>query len=262
MTKILVDYQIKNGVARIALNSPRTRNALSREMVRQLHAAFTEAAKTPTVRVVVLTHKGSTFCAGADLTEVGQVSMANASPSYSQLIELIWTFPKPVVAMLAGPARAGGLGLAAAADLVVAEAGSTFALTEVRIGVVPAIISAVLLARMSPACAHRALVIGSSMTAEEAARTGLIDMAAPVDQLDSTVEEAVGEMMLAAPEAFAATKVLVRQHQAPGMTHRLTSLSALSESFFRSDEAAEGIAAFRERRRPNWVIAANHSQLA
>lgn len=253
MTDNLVTASIDNAVARIALSSPANRNALSRRLVAELHEALQHASQDDTVRVVVLTHDGPTFCAGADLKEVGS-PVDPSLPTFPQLIELIWTFPKPVIARLGGPARAGGLGLAAAADIVIAEEDLTFALTEVRIGVVPAIISAVLLPRMAPAAAHRAFVTGAPFDAQFAAQIGLVDRVAPKGGLDSVVNDTINDLMLTAPSAFATTKKLVRDRQEPSICDRLAEMGALSETFFGSTEAAEGIAAFRDKRRPNWAV--------
>ncbi len=248
----LATVHIDGAVARIALNSPANHNALSHRLVADLYESFQRVAQTPSARVVVLTHEGPTFCAGADLKEVGQTADPSW-PTFPQLIEQIWSFPKPVIARLAGPARAGGLGLAAAADLVVAEDDLTFALTEVRIGVVPAVISAILLPRMAPAAAHRLFVTGSRFDAQHAVSIGLIDKIATKGNLDIVVEEVVAELMLTAPGAFAATKRLVREYQDPAMHDRLAELGAQSANFFTSAEAAEGIAAFKEKRPPIWA---------
>ncbi|MFN2478754.1 MAG: enoyl-CoA hydratase-related protein, partial [Pseudonocardiaceae bacterium] len=136
MTAELVHLAVQSGIATITLDSPANRNALSAPLRAQLSAALDRSAGDGSVRVVVLDHTGPVFCAGMDLTEP-----LDAVRELPGILDRIWTHPKPVVARLAGHARAGGIGLVAAADVAVAAQGATFAFTEVRLGVVPAVIS-------------------------------------------------------------------------------------------------------------------------
>src|SRR4051794_2445421 len=146
----LVRVTAEGGVATITLDSPRNRNALSRRLVASLREALTETIADDGVRVLVLTGAGPAFCAGADLKEQ---SASEPPPDVPGLLTLIWNSPKPVVARLNGPARAGGLGLVTACDLAVAPDTATFAFTEVRLGVVPAMIAVTCLRRMGPRAA-------------------------------------------------------------------------------------------------------------
>ena len=153
----LLQVDVSRGVATLTLDSPANRNALSRAMRSQLRTALTEALADDAVRVVVLDHTGRVFCSGMDLSEAaGGGAQDQGVREFPDLLEAIWSSPKPVVAVVRGPARAGGVGLLAACDVVVAGASATFAFSEVRLGIVPAVISAVVLPRMLPHTAHRA----------------------------------------------------------------------------------------------------------
>src|ERR1700754_623102 len=138
----LVHLEIDSGVATITLDSPTNRNALSRQLRRELQAHLRTAIESDEARVIVLTHTGTVFCAGMDLKESrGPSAGEQGIQDFPDTLRLIWTSPTPVVARLSGPARAGGVGLVAACDLAVAAEEVTFAFSEVRIGVVPAVIS-------------------------------------------------------------------------------------------------------------------------
>lgn len=142
MADELVHYEVAAGTATITLDSPHNRNALSAQLRRELSTALANARDDDAVRVIVLTHTGPVFCAGMDLKEARGAGAANQGVNeFPQILEQLWTSPKPVVARLAGPARAGGIGMVAATDIAVAVREATFAFTEVRIGVVPAVIS-------------------------------------------------------------------------------------------------------------------------
>ena len=167
----LVEYAVDGHVARLTLNSPHNRNALSSTLVNQLHQGLRDAAADPAVRMVVLGHTGNTFCAGADLSEG---SAANADPAaataqrsreMAELLRAIVEAPLPVIVAVDGHVRAGGMGLVAACDIAVAGPRSTFALTEARIGVAPAIISLTLLPKLSARAAARYYLTGETFDA-------------------------------------------------------------------------------------------------
>ena len=155
----LVRYTVDGSVARLTLDSPHNRNALSSLLVQQLHDGFSAAASDRSVRCVVLGHAGGTFCAGADLSEAagrepGELAVDRAR-EMTQVLRSILELPMPVIAAVDGHVRAGGLGLVGACDIVVAGRASTFALTEARIGVAPSIISLTLLPKMTARAAGR-----------------------------------------------------------------------------------------------------------
>jgi methylglutaconyl-CoA hydratase len=250
----LVEYEVGAHVARITLADETRRNALSDELLGQLLEAVDEANRDPDIRVVVLTNRGNVFCAGANLRE----RSADAGPtgpgaSMSDLFLRIRDSKKIFVGRIAGHCVAGGVGLAAVADISVAIDTATFGFSEVRLGVVPAIISVVCLPKMRLVDAQQAMLRGQRFSAEEAARIGLITYSAPGDLLDRTVDDVVTDLLAGEPSALAATKELMHSSLGFDIEEAFQRMAVLSESFFRSDEAREGIAAFFEKRPATWV---------
>jgi methylglutaconyl-CoA hydratase len=250
----LVRVQRQDGVARLLLDSPTNRNALSAQLRTELYQALREVSADDAIRCIVLGHSGTVFCSGADLKEARGGPASPGTPTVSQILVEIWRSPKPVVAALSGVARAGGLGLVAASDFVITSSAVNFACTEVRIGVVPAVISAVLLPRMSPAATHQLFLTGLAFTAQWAQRAGLVDVVVEPEQLDDEVCRVTDAFALAAPDALAATKRLTRTEAAIAkLQKRLAELERLSAQHFDSVEGREGLAAFAEKRSPSWV---------
>ena len=204
----LVEYagpaDVGGPFARLTLNSPHNRNALSTTLVNQLHQGLREAAADPAVRAVVLGHAGGTFCAGADLSEASggdpfDMAVARAR-ELTALLRAIVESPLPVIAAIDGHVRAGGFGLVGACDIAVAGPRSTFALTEARIGVAPAIISLTLLPKLSARAAARYYLTGESFDAGQAAKVGLITMAA--DDVETAVAKLVADVGRGSPRAL------------------------------------------------------------
>jgi methylglutaconyl-CoA hydratase len=247
----VVQVAVSRGVATLTLDSPANRNALSRAMRAELRAALDDALADDAVRVVVLDHTGRVFCSGMDLAEAaGGGAQEQGVREFPELLALIRSAPKPVVAVVRGPARAGGVGLLAACDVVVAGASATFAFTEVRLGLVPAVISSVVLPRMVPHVAHRLMLTGQVFDAEIAAAGGLVDLAVPDADVDGELRAQLVHLTAGAPAALAETKRLLRSGEPEP---RFDDLLELSARFFAGDEGQEGIASFRERRPARWV---------
>jgi methylglutaconyl-CoA hydratase len=245
--------EVARGVATLTLDSPANRNALSRAMRAQLRTALAGALADGAVRAVVLDHTGRVFCSGMDLAEAaGGAAEDQGVREFPELLETVWRSPKPVVAVVRGPARAGGVGLAAACDVVVAGTSATFAFSEVRLGIVPAVISTVVLPRMVPHVAHRLMLTGEVFDATVAAAGGLVDLAVSDEAVDAAVREQVTALAAGAPRALAETKRLLR---AGGLRGSFDELLELSARFFAGEEGQEGIAAFREKRPARWVPA-------
>lgn len=254
MAAELVHRADERGVATITLDSPHNRNALSAQLRRELRDHLERTASDGAIRVVVLTHTGPVFCAGMDLKESrGTGASDQGVNEFPQILELIWTHPKPVVARLAGPARAGGVGLVAACDLAVAAEEVSFAFTEVRIGVVPAVISVTVLPRMLPRPAHELFLTGEQFDARRAVEIGLINSAVPLTDLDREVDRYTGLLALGAPGALAATKAMLRREPAPSMSADFDAMLELSGRYFAGEEGQEGMRAFAEKRAPSWV---------
>lgn len=251
----LVGYSVEGAVARLTLDSPHNRNALSTALVDQLHGGFASAAADPAVRCVVLGHAGGTFCAGADLGEAagrepGDVATDRAR-EMTRLLRAIIELPVPVIGAIDGHVRAGGMGLVGACDLVVAGPASTFALTEARIGVAPSIISLTLLPKLEPRAAGRYFVTGEKFGADEAARIGLVTVAS--DDVAATVADLTAELAKGSPQGLAASKALTTAAILDGFDRHAERLTQQSAQLFVSDEAREGMLAFLEKRAPRWV---------
>ena len=248
MTDSVLHVEVSRGVATLTLDSPANRNALSRAMRAQLREALASALADDAVRVVVLDHTGRVFCSGMDLSEAaGGAAEDQGVHEFPDLLTTLWHSPKPVLAAVRGPARAGGVGLLAACDVVVAGASATFGFAEVRIGVVPAVISAVCRPRMHANAAHRLMLTGEVFDAAAARDAGLVDLEVADDEVSATVAAQVAALAAGAPAALAGTKRLLR----PELD--FAPLLETSARFFASAEGQEGIAAFREKRPASWV---------
>ncbi len=229
-------------------------------MVSQLHQGLGDAAADPAVRAVVLGHTGSTFCAGADLRGDREGSAAHSDPAeataqrsreMAALLRAIVEAPLPVIVAVDGHVRAGGMGLVAAADIAVAGPRSTFALTEARIGVAPAIISLTLLPKLSARAAARYFLTGETFDAATAATIGLITVAA--DDVDAALAALLADIGRGSPQGLAASKALTTAAVLAGFDRDAERLSAESARLFVSDEAREGMTAFLEKRPPRWA---------
>lgn len=254
--KNVVHYSVEGPVARLTLDSPHNRNALSTALVDQLSQALCDASDDPSVRVVVLGHTGGTFCAGADLSEASGADAAetveNNARQLVSVLRSILEMPKPVIGAIDGHVRAGGMGLVGACDIVVAGHEATFALTEARIGVAPSIISLTLLPRMSARAAGRYFVTGEKFGADEAAAIGLVTIAA--DDVDAAVSGLTAQIAKGSPQGLAASKALTVRPILNAFHDRAEALTRQSAELFVSDEAREGMLSFLEKRPPNWVI--------
>jgi enoyl-CoA hydratase/carnithine racemase len=239
-----VRCEVSAAVATITLDSPHNRNALSRQLITDLHAALDDAERQA-ARVIVLTHTAPAFCSGADLRERsdGTTTSTDSGPMVRALQRLTGT-SAPTIAAVDGPVRAGGIGLMAACDLAVVRPDATFAFTEVRIGVAPAIISVPILQRCGWSHLAGPFLTGDVFGAVDARQMGLVTHV--TEDVVATTAALVDGITRGGPGAVAATKRLLRS---PGTW---TDMQQLSETLFRSAEAAEGMRAFAEKRPPRW----------
>jgi enoyl-CoA hydratase len=251
----LVQYDADRGVATITLDSQHNRNALSARLVAEMSAGLTEAGKDPSVRVVVLTHAGRVFCSGADLSAAGSGSVGDANATVLALLRLIVELPKPVIARIIGPVRAGGMGIVGACDLAVATEGANFAFTEARIGVAPAMISLTTLDVMGQRRAARYWLTGETFGSAAAAELGLITVACSDAEIDDVTGNLVAQILQTSPQGSAETKKLLTAARRLRLAADGADMAALSARLFASDEAQEGIHAFLERREPVWQSA-------
>lgn len=252
----LVRFDREGPVARLTLDSPHNRNALSSALVEQLHDGLTRAKAEQGVRVVVLGHTGGTFCAGADLSEASASSSdpaeqaAARAQEMTRLLRRILELPLPVIAAVDGHVRAGGMGVVGACDIAVAGRASTFALTEARLGVAPSIISLTLLPKMTARAAGRYFVTGERFGADIAADIGLITVAS--DDVETTVAELTAAIGQGSPQGLAASKALTTAAVLADFDLHAERLAQQTAALFVSEQAREGMLAFLQKRRPHW----------
>jgi methylglutaconyl-CoA hydratase len=251
----LIHSEVRAGVATVTLDSPTNRNALSTALIDQLLAALQAAEADPAVRVIVLSHTGPVFCSGADLKETAAATSGGGMPAgrMGAVLEGMWENAKPIVARIGGPARAGGLGLIAAADIAVCTREATFAFSEVRLGVIPAIISASVLRRLVPRAAAELYLTGDVFDGARAAEIGLVTTAVAADDLDATVARLTASLVRGAPGALVGTKELLHRTPLPTFGDDVATLTEISVGYFGSAEGREGVDAFRSKRDPSWI---------
>ncbi|MEV6556437.1 enoyl-CoA hydratase family protein [Nocardia sp. NPDC051756] len=255
VTGPFVRYDVADGFATLTLDSPHNRNALSSKLVAELLQGLDDAAADDAVRGIVLTHTGNTFCAGADLSEASNADPAVAADDRTRVMigvlrRLIAT-PKPVIAQIDGNVRAGGMGIVAACDIAVAGPASSFALTEVRIGLAPFMISLTLLPRLTARAAGRYYLTGEKFDADVAEQIGLITTAAADPAAE--VARLRAELRKGSPQGLAESKRLVNAAMLAEFDVSADELAKRSASFFGTAEVHEGMTAFLQRRPASWA---------
>jgi methylglutaconyl-CoA hydratase len=253
--------QITNerGRARVTLARPAVRNAFNAELIARLAAAFAALGEDPSVRVIVLDGDGPTFCGGADVGWMraslglsGDENLRDAE-AMSDMFRTIDRCPKPVIARVHGAALGGGAGLCAVCDAVVAARGTVFGFTETKLGIIPAVISPFVIAKIGASQARRLFLTGERFAAERAQTIGLVHDVVESDALDGAVDAIARELETAGPSAVSAAKRLIRDVTATtyDATRALTTAAIARQRT--SDEGQEGLRAFLERRAPNWT---------
>ncbi len=245
----LVRYAADADVATITLDSPHNRNALSRRLVSGLFDALDRAGSDSAVKVVVIRAEGKVFCSGADLSEASSGGMEEGARAMVEMQRRIVALPQPVVTRLHGAVRAGGLGIVAASDLALAAADTTFALTEVKLGLAPAVISLTVLPRLSSRAAAETCLGGEVFDATEAARMGLVTRAVPGESLDDEVAASVASLTTGASQGLRETKRLLNADLLARIDAGAEEMATLSARLFGSEAAREAMTAFLSRRR-------------
>ncbi|UWQ57138.1 crotonase/enoyl-CoA hydratase family protein [Leisingera caerulea] len=248
------------GVCTLTLNRPDKHNAMSGQMLQELTLAAKRLASDETVRVVVLTGAGKSFCAGGDLSWMRQQMDADAETRgrearvLAEMLMALNTLPKPVIGALQGNAFGGGVGMASVCDVAVGADHLKMGLTETKLGLIPATIGPYVIARMGEAKARRVFMSARLFGAEEAVELGLLAKAVPADQLAEAVEAEVSPYLNCAPGAVAAAKQLARD-LGPRLDDAVIdhTIEALVERW-EGEEAREGISAFFEKRKPGWQV--------
>ncbi|MBI3786076.1 MAG: enoyl-CoA hydratase/isomerase family protein [Deltaproteobacteria bacterium] len=245
-------YEVRGAAAWITLNQPDRRNALSDAIIDGLLNGLRNAIADDAVRVIVITGAGSAFCAGADLKSGGMKASDEENPFVS-VMKTIWESPKPVIGRINGHAFGGGVGLAAACDLTVAADTAMLSFSEVRIGVIPAMISVVVIPKLGVQNTMWLFLTGERFTAQRAVDLGLLHRAVAADKLDAAVQEIIDLVQLGGPNAVREAKQLVRRIPEMSMDDGFRYASKKIGELFASPEAAEGMQAFVEKRKPKWA---------
>jgi len=246
-------YDLRRDAAWITLNQPEKRNALSAEIVAGLGAHLQTAIADDRVRVIVLTGAGAAFCAGADLKSGGVSPGGDAENPFVTVLKTIWEAPKPVIGRINGHAFGGGIGLAAACDISVAADSAMFSFSEVRVGVIPAMISVVVIPKLGIHNTMWLFLTGERFSAQRAAELGLVHRAVPAADLDPAVEDVIGMIRRGGPNAIREAKQLVRRVPELSMDEAFRYTTKKIGELFAGDEAAEGMLAFLEKRKPKWA---------
>ncbi|MBT0956299.1 crotonase/enoyl-CoA hydratase family protein [Alphaproteobacteria bacterium KMM 3653] len=253
--------EVAGGIARLTLNRPEKHNALSARMISELTEAAALLGADPEVRAVMLTGAGKSFCAGADLgwmraqIEAGPQERAAEARRIAMMLRALNEMPKPLIGMVQGNAFGGGIGMMSVCDTVVADEAALFGLTETRLGIIPATIGPYVIARMGEGFARRVFMSGNRFGAAKAVELGLISSLHSAAELEAAALAEAAPYLACAPGAVAAAKALTRR-LGPVIDDATIDMSiAALIAQWESSEAAEGIAAFFERRPASWVIA-------
>lgn len=248
-----------SGCVRLTLNRPEIGNALNDSLASEIIAALAELSRDQELRAVVLAAEGKTFSAGADLNWMRQMKDASLEDNRldalrtAEVFAALYDFPRPVIARVNGPARGGGVGLIAACDFAVAANTATFAFTEVRLGVVPAVISPYCIKKLGEARCRRLFLTGEVFNAEQAHAWGMLDDVQPVDQLDIAVDRLLGELHNCGPAALGEVKALLRGVADRTLDEARPFTAEIIARLRTGAEAREGMTAFLEKRKPKWA---------
>jgi methylglutaconyl-CoA hydratase len=260
LTSEMTAASVIDGVGHLTLRRPESRNALSPELAQTLIDAISALSTDESVRVVVLGAEGPAFCAGADLTRMAEAIHLSQSENeceiaqLSQLFQVLYECPKPTIARVQGPAYGGGIGLIAACDLSIAVSSAKFCFSEVRLGLLPAIISPYVVRRMAPAAVQRYFLTAEAFTAEEAARQGLLTgIALDEPAMDQQIDAWTAALKRGDPGALAAAKRLRDLAAAPMDDALRTAMTRLLAQRRIGEEGVEGVKAFLEKRPPGWL---------
>jgi methylglutaconyl-CoA hydratase len=256
-----LEIAVADKVATITLNRPDVRNAFNETAIADLAMAFDEVSQDGSIRAIVLAANGPAFCAGADLNWMkkmaGYTQAENEADALrlADMLRTIYFSPKPVVAKVQGDCYAGGMGLVAACDIVVAVEGANFCLSEVKLGLIPATISPYVIKAMGDQAARRYFLTAERFDAREGRRLGLVHEVVPAEQLDGTVAGIVKALVNNSPNAVREAKKLVRDIAGLPIDDVLLADTAGRIANIRaSSEGREGVASFLEKRKPSWLL--------
>jgi methylglutaconyl-CoA hydratase len=253
-----LDVTISGAVATVTLNRPKVHNAFNETAIKELEHSFRMFGDRNEVRVIVLTGSGTTFCAGADLSWMKRMAdipyQENFADAYrlAMMLRTIYHCPKPVIARVQGDAYGGGLGLIAVADIAIASSAASFAFSEVKLGLMPAVISPFVIQAVGSRAARRYFITGERFTAQEAYRIGLVHEVTTPDVLDAKLSLIVSQIIQNGPQAVIQSKRLIQDIDL--LSEKLSIDTAERIARLRgTEEAREGVQAFLDKRRPRWA---------
>lgn len=256
MSDQLLIHTDNRGVCTLTLNRPERHNAFNAQLIDELIAALSNLNDDPDVRVVIITGQGDSFSSGADLewmkasAQYDEESNRKDAMQLTLLMSTLYDLQKPTIALVNGPSYGGGLGLIACCDIAIANTDAKFAFTEVRLGLVPAVISPYIIVKIGPSHARRLFLTAERFSAQQALDFDLVHLVAEKEALNELLEQQIKHLLKASPQAIKASKLLTPRLATPEMEQELTALIAALRT---STEGQEGLAAFLEKRKPSWI---------
>lgn len=251
-------YLVEEQVARVALNRPKIHNAFNDTMLQELIGLFKKISKDRSIRVVVITGNGKSFCAGADINWMKKMinysyeENIKDSNKIADCMYALYTLPQPTIARVNGAAIGGGMGFVGTCDIVIAADIAKFSLSEVKIGLVPACISPYIIRKVGEGGCREFFITGERLTAEKALKVGLVNRVVPIEKLDEAVDEVVDRLVSSGPNAIAASKELLQKVPQMSLDEARKFTVEVIARLRISDEGQEGMNAFLEKRKPKW----------
>ena len=257
-TYISVEHSFQGRIAIITMQRPEVHNAFNTQLIQDLQSAFTQLSQDNNLHAVVMAGEGKSFSAGADIQMMQQAITFSADENVqdalrlADLMQTIDTFPCPVVARIHGTAMGGGVGLVAVCDIALAANNVRFALSEVKLGIAPAVISPYVLRKIGVSHARALFTTGERFSAQRAYEIGLVHTIVPAEQLDEALEHTIQELLSSAPQALRTCKILAQQVGTMQSTEALLYTTETIARLRTSAEGQEGLRAFLEKRQPSW----------
>jgi len=258
-----IKYEVEENIARVILNRPEVHNAFNDVMINELSAVFDNIEKNLDIRVVILTGKGKSFCAGADLNWMRRVKDYSYEDNLKESLELadmlykIYASPKPTIARVNGTAIGGGTGLVAVCDIAIAAERAKFSFSEVKLGLIPACISPYVIKKCGEGKCREFFLTGERLTADKACTAGLINAVVELEGIDTFIDELVSKLVSSGPEAIKSCKELLRKVSEMSINEAKNYTAEIIAQLRISEEGQEGMNAFLEKRKPKWALDSN-----
>jgi methylglutaconyl-CoA hydratase len=252
-------YKVENKIAKVTFNRPEIHNAFNDTMIKELSIVFDDIAKNSDIRVVVLTGKGKSFCAGADLNWMKRVKDYSYEDNLKESLDLaemlykIYSSPRPTIARVNGTAIGGGTGLVAVCDIAIASTKAKFSFSEVKLGLIPACISPYVIKKCGEGKCREFFLTGERLTTEKAFNAGLVNAVVELEEIDKYVDELVSKLISSGPEAIKNCKELLRNVAEMSLEEAKKYTAEVIAKLRISNEGQEGMNAFLEKRRPKWA---------